>query len=150
MAVARNVWTALNAYLRASVQNAVIVTLLYCAGFAIAGVPWWALTGLVCGLLNAMPQIGAVLALGLVLLVELFFTDDWLGMAYATGVWLLVQIVEGFVLSPRAAGRAGVHPVASIFIVLIAALIFGPVGAILAVPVAAVLWIIWKAAKKQS
>ena len=150
MAVARNIWTSLSEYIRASVQNAVIVALLYCAGFAFAGVPWWAVTGLLCGLLNAIPQIGAVLALGFVLLVELFFTDDWLGMAYATGVWLLVQIVEGFVLSPRAAGRAGVHPVASIFIVLIAAFVFGPIGAILAVPVVAVLWIIWKAARKRS
>ena len=150
MAVARNIWASLSAYVRASVQNALIVALLYCVGFAIAGVPWWAFTGLVCGLLNAIPQIGAVLALGFVLLVELFFTDDWLGMAYATGVWLLVQIVEGFVLSPRAAGRAGVHPVASIFIVLIAAFVFGPIGAILAVPVVAVLWIIWKAARKRS
>ena len=149
MAVARNIWTSLSAYIRASVQNAVIVALLYCAGFAIAGVPWWAVTGLLCGFLNAIPQIGAVLALGFVLLVELFFTDDWLGMAYATGVWLLVQIVEGFVLSPRAAGRAGVHPVASIFIVLIAAFVFGPIGAILAVPVVAVLLIVWKAAKKR-
>jgi predicted PurR-regulated permease PerM len=149
MAVARNIWTSLAAYVRASVQNAFIVILLYCAGFAIAGVPWWALTGLACGLLNAIPQIGAVLALGFVLLVELFFTEDWLGMAYAAGVWLLVQVVEGFVLSPRAAGRAGVHPVASIFIVLIAALVFGPIGAILAVPVVAVLLIIWRAARKR-
>lgn len=147
MAVARRIGSSLGAYLKASVQNAIIVTMMFCTGFAIAGVPWWLFTGMVCGLLNWIPQLGAVLSLAFVLLVELFFTDDWIGMAYAGGVWLVVQVVEGFVLSPRAAGRAGVHPIASIFIVLIAALVFGPVGAILAVPVVAVLLIIWRSAR---
>jgi len=150
MAVAKRIGSSLGAYIKASAQNALIVALLYSAGFALAGVPWWLFTGLVCGVLNAIPQIGGVLALAFVLLVELFFTDDWLGMAYAGGVWLAVQIIEGFVLSPRAAGRAGVHPIASIFIVLIAALVFGPIGAIVAIPAVAVLLIIWRAARQRS
>jgi predicted PurR-regulated permease PerM len=149
MAVARRIGSSLGAYVRTSFQNALIVALLFCAGFAIAGVPWWLVTGLLCGLLNAIPQIGGVLALALVLLVELFFTDNWVGMAYAGAVWLVVQIIEGFVLSPRAAGRAGVHPIASIFIVLIAAIVFGPIGAIFAVPVVAVLLIIWRATRQR-
>ena len=149
MAVVRRIGTSLGAYVKASVQNAFIVALLYCAGFAIAGVPWWLFTGFVCGVLNAIPQIGGVLALGFVLLVEFFFTDDWLGMAYAGGVWLAVQTIEGFVLAPRAAGRAGVHPIASIFIVLIAAVLFGPIGALIAIPVVAILLIIWKAARRR-
>ena len=69
---------------------------------------------------------------------------------YAGGVWLVVQIVEGFVLSPRAAGRSGVHPVASIFLVLIAGIALGPVGAILAVPVVAVLLIIYRSWRRAA
>lgn len=148
MAVVKRIGTSLGAYIRASAQNALIVSLLYCVGFAIAGVPGWLFTGLVCGVLNVIPQIGGVLALAFALLVELFFTDDWMGMAYAGAVWLVVQVIEGFVLSPRAAGRAGVHPIASIFMVLIAALVFGPLGAILAIPVVAILLIIWKSARR--
>jgi predicted PurR-regulated permease PerM len=148
MSVPGRISGALTAYAKAVLRNALIVTLLYIVGFAIAGVPWWLLVGLICGALNVIPQIGSVIALGLVLLVQLFATHGWNGMIAAGAVWLAVQTVEGFVLSPHAAGRAGVNPLLSIALVLVAGIMFGPVGAILVVPVVAVLLIVWKATRR--
>src|SRR5947209_4780927 len=138
MGVGSEVGRSLGGYAKAVAQNAVITILLYIIGFAVAGVPWWLLTGALCGSLNLIPSIGSLLALGLGLLVEFFATSDWMRLAAVGGVWLVIQIIDGFVLSPRAAGRSGVNPIASIFLVLIGGFMFGPIGMILAVPVAAV------------
>lgn len=135
---------SLGAYSKAVIQNAVISTLLFIAGFALAGMPWWFLTGMICGILNMLPSVGSVLALGLALLIQFFASDSWMRLGVVAGVWLTIQIIEGFILSPRAAGRAGINPVLSIFLVLAAGLAFGPVGVILAVPVAAVFLIIFR------
>lgn len=147
MAVHRDVARSLGAYLKAQIQNAVIVTGLYIIAFAITGVPWWVLTGLLCGLLNLIPSIGSILALGVALFAKWLVTSDWLPMVYVGCAWLVIQIVDGFVLSPRAAGRAGVNPFLSILITLVAGLIFGPIGMLLAVPVVAVGLVIYRAAR---
>jgi predicted PurR-regulated permease PerM len=147
MGTVRRIGTSLGAYIKAVALNAVIVSLLFVVGFAVAGVPWWLLVGLLCGLLNAVPQIGGLLSLTLVMLVTLFFTPGWTTMALAGTAWVVVQGIEGFVLAPRAAGRSGVPPIFSIFLVLAVGILLGPIAAILAVPVAAVVLIIWRTAR---
>lgn len=139
---------SLGAYLKATVVNAGITILLFVVGFAIAGVPWWPVTGIVCGLINLFPYIGSLLALGLALLIQFFANDEWTRLAAVGGVWLGVQIVDGFILSPRAASKSGVNPIFSIFLVIAASLLFGPIGMLLAVPVTAVLLIIKKSLRK--
>lgn len=147
MSVSRNVALSLSEYIKALIRNAFIVTLLYIVGFAIVGVPWWFFLGLLAGALNVIPWIGSVIALGIVLLVQLYAAEGWIGMVAAGAVWLVVQTIEGFVLSPHAAGRAGVNPFLSILLVLAAGLVLGPVGAILIVPVVAVALVIVRASR---
>src|SRR5581483_4720817 len=120
MRTVRAIVQALGAYLKAQIQNAAIVLALYVIGFAVAGVPWWGLTGLFCGFLQLIPHLGLLVALALALLLKGLAGGDWLQLLAVFGVWLGIQIVDGFVLSPRAAGRAGVHPVAGILITLAA------------------------------
>jgi len=112
---------------------------MYIVGFAVAGVPWWPLTGLLAGVLNLVPVIGSVLALGLGLLARSFGISDWVPLLYVAGVWLVIQIIDGFVLGPRAAGRVGVNPFLSILITLAGGFLFGPIGMLLAVPVVAII-----------
>jgi predicted PurR-regulated permease PerM len=147
VAVHREVARSLAAYLKAQIQNAVIVMGLYIIAFAITGVPWWVLTGFLCGLLNLVPSIGSILALGLALFAKWLVADDWLPLVYVGCAWLVIQIIDGFVLSPRAAGRAGVNPFLSILITLLAGLLLGPIGMLLAVPVVAVGLVIYRATR---
>ena len=141
---------SLFAWIRASVINGFVVALLFSVGFALSGVSWWLAFGLVAGLANAVPVLGSLCALALSLYAGLFtHHEGWTGLLFTGGVWLVVQIVEGFLLSPRAAGHAGVPPLLSIPLVLIAGLVFGPLGAILAVPVAAVLLIVHRTGRRH-
>ncbi len=140
----------LGAYLKAQAQNALIVIVLYVAAFAITGVPWWLLVGVLCGIINLLPHLGPVIALGLGLLVKWSATDDIWKLIYVLGAWLIIQIIDGFVLSPRAAGRAGVNPFLSILITLAAGLMFGPIGMLLAVPMVAIVLIVKRAVRRPS
>ena len=108
MGTTRQIAVSLGAYAKAVALNALIVSLLFAVGLAIAGVPWWLLVGFLCGVANAIPQVGGVLSLLLVALASLAARDVWVTMAGAGVAWLIIQIIEGFVLSPRAAGRSGV------------------------------------------
>jgi predicted PurR-regulated permease PerM len=138
---------ALAEYVKAQLRNAAIVTCLYILGLAIAGVPWWLLVGLVCGLLQLIPYLGSVTALALAVMVRWFAGGDWKAAALVGAVWLAIQLVDGLVLSPMAAGRAGVNPFLSILITLAAGIMFGPLGVMLAVPVVAVILVLARAGK---
>jgi predicted PurR-regulated permease PerM len=137
--------SSLGAYLKAQAQNAVLVIALYIVGFAITGVPWWGITGLLSGLVNLIPHLGPLIALAVPLLPLWLATNDWLRLAYVGLVWLVIQIVDGFVLSPRAAGRAGVNPLLAILITIVAGFMFGPVGLLFAVPAVAIIMVVVRA-----
>src|SRR5438477_5569664 len=102
MGVASEVVTSLREYLKAQMWNAVIVLALYIAGFALMGVPWWPLIGFVAGLLNLIPHLGPLLALALPLLVKWLSTDGLMPLVWIGLLWLAIQTIDGFVLSPRA------------------------------------------------
>jgi predicted PurR-regulated permease PerM len=145
MTVAHDVITSLGAWVKAQAQNAVIVTGLYIVGFAIAGVPWWLLIGFLSGLVNLIPHLGPLFALAIPLPFIWIATYDWLRLAYVGGVWLAIQIIDGFFLSPRAAGRAGVNPFLAILLTIAAGIMFGPIGMLIAVPVVAVIMVVVRA-----
>jgi AI-2 transport protein TqsA len=145
MGVVSDVASALGAYLKAQVWNAIIVVALYVTGFALTGVPWWLLTGIIAGLLNLIPHLGPLLALALPLLLKWLSSDNLMDLVWIGVLWLAIQTIDGFVLSPRAAGRAGVNPFLAILITIAAAFAFGPLGMLLAVPIVAVVLIISRA-----
>ncbi|MDQ1470782.1 MAG: hypothetical protein QOJ99_2262 [Bryobacterales bacterium] len=149
MGVASEIVTSLGAYLKAQAWNALIVIGLYAAGFALTGVPWWLLIGPIAGMLNLVPHVGPLLALGLPLLIKWLSTDDLMPLVWIGVVWLIIQTIDGFILTPRAAGRAGVNPFPAIAITIAAAFMFGPLGMLLAVPAVAVVLIILRAVQRS-
>lgn len=148
MSIAADIVTSLGAWLKAQAQNALIVTAMYVLGFAVLGVPWWLLTGLIAGALNLVPHLGPLLALGLALFVKWASTDDWIPLLWICGVWLAIQTIEGFILSPRAAGRAGVNPFYAILLTIAGGILFGPPGMLLAVPLTAVTLVVVRAVRR--
>ena len=145
MRVLYEVLRSLGAYVKAQAQNAVIVLALYLVGFAVAGVPWWGLIGLLSGLVNLIPHLGPLIAIAIPLLPLWLATHDWLRLVYAGVAWLIIQITDGFILSPRAAGRAGVNPLLAILITIAAGFMFGPIGLLFAVPGVAIILVVVRA-----
>ncbi|CAA9563095.1 MAG: hypothetical protein AVDCRST_MAG59-2757, partial [uncultured Thermomicrobiales bacterium] len=104
--------------------------------YAILGLPFWFLLGIFAGLTEVIPIIGPFLGGGLALLVAL--GDSWQKAVVVLVFVVVLQQVEGNVIVPRVMRNAvGLTPLSVLLAVLVGSALLGPLGAILAIPVAA-------------
>jgi len=126
-------------FLRGQGTVCLLLGTFYAVGLTLAGLDFGLVIGLMAGLLSFIPYVGSVI--GLLLSVGLAFLqfDTWVPVAVVAGIFFIGQALEGYVLTPRlVGGRVGLHPVWVIFAILAGGALFGFVGVLLAVPVAAV------------
>lgn len=139
-------------FFRGQLIIAFLQGLLFAVGFSAVGLKYGMLLGLLLGFLNIIPYLGSMLGLAITLPLAYFQQDGgiWtLGMVIV--VLIVVQTVEGYVLTPRIMGsRTGLHPM-----VIIVAIFFwgsalnGILGMILAIPLTAFLVVFWRLAKEK-
>ncbi|UBU09507.1 AI-2E family transporter [Nonomuraea gerenzanensis] len=108
--------------------------------FLVLGMPSWLALGLWTGLIaQFVPTIGTYIAVVLPAVVGLVSPRPWIGLV-ALGWGVLYQQVENLVLEPRISGKSvDIHPGVAFAAVILGASLFGVVGALLAVPVVAML-----------
>jgi predicted PurR-regulated permease PerM len=138
-ALARQIDMAISGYLHGQLIVCVILGCYYAFGLTMAGLNFALLIGAVSGLLTFIPYVGSLTGLVVSTAVACAqFFPDWKRIALVVGVVLFGQLLEGNVLSPKLVGQsAGLHPVWLIFSLLTFGFLFGFVGLLLAVPVAA-------------
>ncbi|MDD3800608.1 MAG: AI-2E family transporter [Desulfuromonas sp.] len=94
--------------------------------------------GLVAGLLGIVPYLGLVIGLGTALILALMQHGDLLHPLLVLGGFVLVQSIEGNIVTPRLVGASiGLHPAGVIFALMAGGALFGIGGMIVALPVAA-------------
>src|SRR5215472_9960916 len=131
-------------YIRGQLTLAVIIGILAGAGSAFLGLKDYALIiGVLAFLFETIPMVGPTLAsipaILISLLLPLPFPRTFLVVIY----FVAVQMIESYVLGPRIVGHAvGLHPVASIFALIVGAQLFGAFGALLATPIVAAAWVV--------
>jgi predicted PurR-regulated permease PerM len=116
----------------------------YAVGLSLAGLKFGLLVGLAAGLISFVPYLGAIiggLAAGLLAIVQ-FWPDYW-AIAMVLAVFGLGQFLEGNFLTPKLIGdRVRLHPVWVMFALFAFGYLFGFVGVLLAVPVAAAMGVL--------
>ncbi len=140
------------AFFRGQLVVALCQGVLFAVGFSLAGLPHGAILGLLLGLLNIIPYLGNIVGLAVVLPLAWFHPDG--GMTVLAGVivvFVLVQCIEGYILTPRIMGKTtGLHPMAIIFAILFWGTAFsGLLGMILAIPLTAFLVVFWRLLKAK-
>jgi predicted PurR-regulated permease PerM len=127
------------------IKVAAICAVLYAIGFALARVPWWPVVAIVCGMLHLVPIVGGVIALLIAVGAGYLGSPQgyiWIG---ALATYLVVQVLESFVLTPRILGRRlQMHPLAVLVAGIAGGLLFGPLGIVFAAPVLAIALIVWR------
>ena len=118
----------------------VLLSLFYAGGLSLTGLNFGLAIGVISGMLSFIPYVGAliggVLSLGIAVVQ---FGLDGVMVWVVLVVFLAGQFLEGNVLYPKLVGSSiGVHPVWLMFALFAFAFIFGAVGALLAVPMAAI------------
>lgn len=129
----------LGGFLRGQLLVMLILGVLYGVGLWGVGLDLGILIGVVGGLLTFVPYLGpaAVIVMGGIAAMVQF--GDWQHLAGVAVVFTIGQIIESYWLTPKLVGdRIGLHPMAVIFAVLVGGQLFGFLGMLLALPVAAV------------
>lgn len=140
------------AFFRGQIIIAFLQGVLLAIGFAVVGLKYGLVLGLLLGFLNVIPYLGSMLGLSITLPLSYFQPDG--GLETLVGViivLLIVQMIEGYVLTPKIMGdRTGLHPMAIIFAVFFwGAALGGILGMILAIPLTAFLVVFWRLAKEK-
>jgi predicted PurR-regulated permease PerM len=141
--VCRKIDAAVSAFLRGRLIICLTVGALTGVGLAIVGVPYWFLLGVVTGLAGIVPFMPIFVGLLPALAVAWFDSYDPWTVVGAGVVYIVVQTLEGWVLTPFIQGRAvGLHPVTLTVALLVGWQVLGLFGLIMAVPLASTIKIL--------
>ncbi|MEM7395161.1 MAG: AI-2E family transporter, partial [Verrucomicrobiota bacterium] len=125
---------------------------LFAIGFMLVQLPYGLVIGLLLGFLNIIPYLGSMIGLSIALPLAYFGADGGLTqLILVLVVFGIVQVIEGYVLTPRVMGeKTGLHPMAIIISIFFwGAALDGIMGMILAIPLTAFLVIFWRLLKKK-
>ncbi len=125
---------------------------IYATGLSIIGLNLGLLIGIIAGFISFIPYLGATTGIVLALLAAVVQAQGLdLKLLIGVGVVFTVgQLLESYVLTPRIVGdKIGLHPVAVIFAVMAGGQLFGFLGMLLALPVAAVANVLLRYAHEQ-
>jgi len=115
---------------------------MYSAGLLFIGLEFSLLIGVLAGVLSFVPFLGTAVGMIVASLVMFMQTGEFIDVWKVLVVFSIGQFIEGNLLTPKLVGdKVNLHPVMVIFAVLVGGEVFGFTGVLLALPVAAVIWV---------
>jgi predicted PurR-regulated permease PerM len=149
--LAREMDGALSGFLRGQSALCLILGAFYATGLWLIGLNFGALIGMLSGLISFIPYVGSLTGLVLAVGVAMVqFLPDWTMVIAVLGVFFAGQFIEGNILSPKLVGASvGLHPVWVMFALLAFGSLFGFVGLLLAVPLAAIVGVLGRYALQR-
>lgn len=129
----------LGGFLRGQFLVMIALGIMYGVGLWLVGVKVGILIGVIGGLLSFVPYLGPASVVVMGSIAALVQGGGWPMLVGVGVVFTVAQLVESYILTPKLVGeRIGLHPMAVIFAVMAGGVLFGFLGMLLALPVAAV------------
>ncbi len=143
-AIGRDIDRVLAGFVRGQVSVCLILGTYYSVALMFAGLQFGLIIGAIAGLITFIPYVGALIGGGLAIGLALFqFWGDWTQIGIVAGIFAIGQFLEGNILTPRLVGKSvGLHPVWLLFALSAFGTLFGFVGMLVAVPVAAAIGVL--------
>lgn len=130
----------LGAFFRGQMLVMLALSAVYTIGLMLVGLDTALLIGVLAGLVSFVPYLGFIVGIVIAGIAVLIQFQEIMPLFYVAIVFMTGQMLEGMLLTPWLVGeKIGLHPVAVIFSVLAGGQLFGFVGVLLALPVAAVI-----------
>jgi len=137
-----NLDTMLAQYVRAQLLLAFFAFIAYGAFLLIAGLPYALAIAAIAGVLEFIPFIGPLLALGI--LVSIAFLTGYSHWFVLVGFWAVWRGIQDYINVPRVMGEGlDLHPLLAIFATLVGGEVGGVLGMFLSIPAVAALRILW-------
>lgn len=147
---ARIVDETLAGFVRGQASVCLILGTFYAVALTLAGLDFGFVIGFLAGLVSFIPYVGSTFGLIASVGVALVQFDELLRVALIAAIFFGGQAIEGNILTPKLVGdRVNLHPVWVIFSLFAGGALFGFVGLLLAVPVAAVIGVLVRFAIAQ-
>ncbi|GAB2624692.1 AI-2E family transporter [Novilysobacter erysipheiresistens] len=148
--LARESSDVLGGFLRGQFLVMLVLGVMYGVGLWGVGLDLGILIGIIAGLLTFVPYLGPASGIILGCIAALVQFGDWQHVVAVLVVFGIGQVIESYWLTPKLVGdRIGLHPVAVIFAVLAGGQLFGFLGMLLALPVAAVINVLLRYAQER-
>ncbi|MGR3758992.1 AI-2E family transporter [Roseobacteraceae bacterium NS-SX3] len=135
---------ALASFIRGMGTVCLILGTYYAVALMLVGLNFGLAVGFIAGLVTFIPYLGALIGGALAIGLALFqFWGEWWSIGLVAVVFVIGQVVEGNFLTPKLVGDSvGLHPVWLLLALSVFGALFGFVGMLVAVPVAAALGVI--------
>jgi predicted PurR-regulated permease PerM len=148
-----SVWREINVklagFIRGQVSVCLALAVFYGIGLSVIGLDLGILIGILSGVLSFIPYFGFLSGVVLSVLIAISQGAGWGLWIGLVVVFVVGQILESYVLTPKLVGEnVGLHPVWIIFSLLAGGVLLGFVGILIAVPVAAVIGVLVRRALK--
>ena len=148
--LARESDETLGGFLRGQISVMVLLGVIYGIGLSVVGVSVGPLIGMIAGLISFVPYMGAIVGVGMGVIAALVQGLDTVHVVFVLVVFAVGQLLEGYVLVPKLVGdKIGLHPVAVMFAILAGGELFGFIGVLLALPLAAVVMVMLRYAYER-
>lgn len=126
-------------FITSQLLDAVIVGIITSIAMLIMGVKYAVLLGFIIGLFNIIPYFGAIVAVGIAILVT-FFTGGITQAIWVAVVIIILQQIDANIINPKIVGNSlSLSPILVIFAVTVSGAYFNFLGLLLGVPVMAVI-----------
>lgn len=126
------------AFVRGQIMVCLLLGTMYAVGLVLLNLEFGLLIGLGSGFLSVIPYVGTGLGLIAAVTVALVQYPTWTPVFLVLGVFVVGQIIESYILTPKLIGeRVGLHPLWVIFALFAGAALSGFTGMLLAIPAAA-------------
>jgi predicted PurR-regulated permease PerM len=140
----------LSGYIRGQLVVALFLGFLYSLGLYLVGLRFGILIGILSGLISIIPYAGFVLGFFTAIVIAL---TNYTGINLVLGVsavYLFVQFLESFIITPKLVGnRVGLGSLSTMLALIIGGNLFGFVGMLIGIPIAAILKVVLKDLKNE-
>ena len=142
--LASEIDAALASFIRGMGTVCLILGTYYAVALMLVGLNFGLAVGFIAGLITFIPYLGALIGGALAIGLALFqFWGDWVSIGLVALIFAIGQVVEGNFLTPKLVGDSvGLHPVWLLLALSVFGALFGFVGMLVAVPVAAALGVV--------
>lgn len=149
--LSRDIDRVLAGFVRGQVSVCLILGTFYSVALILAGLDFGLIVGAIAGIITFIPYVGALIGGALAIGLAFFqFWGEWLQIGIVAGIFALGQFLEGNIITPRlVGGSVGLHPVWLLFALSAFGTLFGFVGMLVAVPVAAAIGVLARFAIAQ-
>jgi predicted PurR-regulated permease PerM len=149
--LAKEMDDAIAGFVRGQTGVCLILGSFYAVSLTFAGLAFGLLIGLASGIITFIPYVGSMTGLVLAAGVAIAqFWPEYTPILVVLGIFFVGQFIEGYVLAPKLVGESvGLHPVWLMFALFAFGALFGFVGLLIAVPLAAVIGVLLRFALRR-